>query len=175
MVDMNYNGFSSSFKNLQAFALMTMTKLMILLTISFLVCTLAVTRSERLLFSWDYDVLRMLRAKNKLNTMPSRTLSSSLLKLWIDSNDDVKQLSEKPVPSVYQKEKAAFGTAGDKSYYTSVVPYAFPCNNRPSGCKDYFGNKYHGLCRKNGLPWVICDGHVRYMALSKISNIQKVQ
>lgn len=116
---------------------------------------------DRILFSWDLGALKRLRNLNKQERIEPRSLSASLLKLWVESNKDLVRLAAENFPSVYDKASTVYGTGGDKSFYSSVVPYAFPCNSKPLGCKDYSGNQYNGTCTEDGLPWVICDGYVR--------------
>ena len=112
------------------------------------------------LFSWDAAHLESLRNNILAYENFSQPLSASLLKLWEESNADLTTLAEGNFPSVHLKHDTVEGTFGDKSFYSSVVPYAFPCNNKPPGCIDYSGNRYSGVCSNDGLPWVICDGKV---------------
>lgn len=117
------------------------------------------------LFSWDLRAIRKLKKTNKKRKIPDKALSSSLLELWILSNEDLKCLSQSNYPSVYEKNRTVSGANGDMSFYSSVVPYAFPCNNKPLGCKDYNGEVFNKTCGNDGLPWVICDGTVSHVYL----------
>lgn len=129
---------------------------------------LSSSASECVLFTWDFEALKKLRSLDKQQIIEPRALSASLLKLWEDSNRDLSRLPENKFPSAHMKNSTVDGTGGDKSFYSSLVPYAFPCNMKPLGCKDYEGREHNGNCTRDGLPWVLCDGFVRYISSRSI-------
>ena len=132
----------------------------------------SVSKARLKLFSWDGEAIERAREVEKGKLISPHSLSSSLLHLWKESKRDLENLAEKGYPSVYEKEETVEGAEGDKSYYSSVVPYAFPCNELPENCVDYEGKPFTGNCSSQGIPWAICDGKVRfgYFNLMNYSN-----
>ncbi len=114
------------------------------------------------LFSWDGEAIERVREKQKHKPIRPRSLSASILQIWRESKNDIENLRKNGYPSVHDKNETVDGANGDKSYYSSIVPYAFPCNKLPDGCIDYEGNEFSGNCSAQGLPWAICDGKVSY-------------
>jgi len=113
------------------------------------------------LFTWDVSAIERVRESIELNREERSSISAAVWNLYNTTGYDVAELIRDGFPSVTSKNMTVPGAKGDKHYFVSLVPYAFPCNDAPEGCVDYKGKTFTGKCSKDGFPWIICDGKVR--------------